>query len=245
MKLKIILCLALAAFNLSPYARVVQPLSNAELMTASDLVVVGRPIKVEDLDETNSLGFSSTKLFQSRFRGVETTFKVSKILKGTPASDQIVLHHYRFETGWGSPPNGPTLIEFRPGDTNEYLLYLKNDGTKRYAPTSGQIDPGLQLKRWTTNSVADTNLTKQISEILTECQKIKPGMTRAELLKVFTTEGGLSTATQRTFVYRGYPYIKVDVDFTLSDPKQKAIEERPTDTISKISKPYLEWSTID
>ena len=94
------------------------------------------------------------------------------------------------------------------------------------------------------NSV-DTNLTKQISEILTECQRIKPGMTRAELLKVFDTQGGISTATQRTFVYRGCPYIKVDVDFNLSDPKQKALEERPTDTISKISKPYLDWSIGD
>ena len=245
MKSKIILCLALVAFNLSSHARAVQPLSNAELMAASDLVVVGRPIKVKDLDETNSLGFSSTKLFQSRFRGVETTFKVSEILKGTPASDQIVLHHYRFETGWGSPPNGPTLMEFSPGDTNEYLLYLINDGTNRYAPTSGQIDPAFQIKPWPMNRSADTNLTKQISAILIECQKIKPGMIRAELLKVFTTEGGLSTATHRTFVYRDCAYIKVDVDFNPSDPKQKMVEERPTDTISNISKPYLEWSIID
>ena len=90
-----------------------------------------------------------------------------------------------------------------------------------------------------------SGLTKQISAILTECQKIKPGMTRAELLKVFTTEGGLSTAAWRTFVYRGCPYIKVDVDFTPSDPKQKMVEERPTDTIRKISKPYLDWSISD
>jgi hypothetical protein len=87
----------------------------------------------------------------------------------------------------------------------------------------------------------DDNLTKQISGILTECQKIKPGMTRAELLKVFATEGGLSTATHRTFWYRGCVYIKVDVDFTLSDPKQNMLEERPTDIIKTISKPYLDW----
>ncbi len=79
----------------------------------------------------------------------------------------------------------------------------------------------------------DQNLTKQISGILIECQKIKPGMTRSALLKVFTTEGGLSTAQHRTFVYRGYPCIKVDVDFNLSNPKQNVLEERLTDTISK------------
>ncbi|HEY3853381.1 MAG TPA: hypothetical protein VGO67_03190 [Verrucomicrobiae bacterium] len=89
------------------------------------------------------------------------------------------------------------------------------------------------------------DLTKQISEILTECQKIKPGMARGELLNVFTTEGGLSTAARRTFVYRGCPYIKVDVDFTLPNSNQKTVEERPTDTIIKISKPYLDWSIGD
>jgi hypothetical protein len=244
MKPKIIFCLALVVFNFSSHARIVQMPSNAELMEASDLVVVGRPIETKDLDESNSLGWDKTiGGSQFTFRGVETTFKVSEVLKGTPAGDWIVLHHYRFEKV--IPPNGPTLIEFRPGDTNEYLLYLVNDGTNRYAPTSGQIDPALQIKRPPTNSVADTNLTKQISEILTECQKIKPGMARAELLKFFTTEGGLSTATHRTFVYRSCPYIKVDVDFTPSDTQQKALEERPTDTISTISKPYLDWSIID
>ena len=73
----------------------------------------------------------------------------------------------------------------------------------------------------------------------------KIGMTRAELLKVFTTEGGLSTATHRTFVYRDCAHLKIDVDFNLSDSKQNALEERPTDTISKISKPYLDWSICD
>ena len=89
----------------------------------------------------------------------------------------------------------------------------------------------------------DKNLTKQISDVLTECKKITAGTTRAELLKVFTTEGGLSTATHRTFVHRRCPYIKVDVDFTLSDAKQR--DERPSDSVSKVSKPYLEWSIID
>lgn len=91
----------------------------------------------------------------------------------------------------------------------------------------------------------DEALTKQITIVLKECQAIGPGMTRSELLKVFTTEGGISTAAHRTFVYRGCPYIKVDVDFKLSDPKQNVLEEKPTDIIVRISKPYLEWSIID
>src|SRR5262245_21940668 len=91
----------------------------------------------------------------------------------------------------------------------------------------------------------DKHLTKQVSEILMESKKITPGTTRAELLKIFTTEGGLSTAKHRIFVHRRCPYIKVDVDFTLSDPKQSIVDERSTDTVSKISKPYLDWSIDD
>jgi hypothetical protein len=91
----------------------------------------------------------------------------------------------------------------------------------------------------------DKNFTEQISRALRECEKIKPGMTRAELEKVFTTQGGIWTATHRAYVYRGCRYIKVDVEFKLSVPEQDRLEARPTDTISKISKPYLEWGVID
>ena len=91
----------------------------------------------------------------------------------------------------------------------------------------------------------DKDLTKQISSILMESSKITPGTTRAELLKIFTTEGGLSTAKNRTYVHRRCPYIKVDVEFTLSEPEQSVVEERPTDTISKISRLYLGWGILN
>jgi hypothetical protein len=87
----------------------------------------------------------------------------------------------------------------------------------------------------------DKNLTQQISDILKKCESIKPGMTRADLLKVFTTEGGLSTQIWRTYVYSRCPYIKVDVEFASTKSKQ----EQPTDIITKISKPYLAWSIGD
>jgi len=40
---------------------------------------------------------------------------------------------------------------------------------------------------------------------------IRSGMTRADLIKVFTTEGGLSTPFQQTFVGRDCSYFKVNV----------------------------------
>jgi hypothetical protein len=140
----------------------------------------------------------------------------------------------------------PGIYLVQPGDSATNIAKNLCLSVERLS----ELNPGIDwsrlkigLKLYYAREVSD--LTKQISTILTECRKIRPGMTRAELLKVFTTEGGLSTARWRTFVYRGCPYIKVDVDFTPSDPKQKMVEERPTDTISKISKPYLDWSISD
>jgi hypothetical protein len=90
----------------------------------------------------------------------------------------------------------------------------------------------------------DAVLTRRISEVLKEAGKVKPGMTREELLKVFSTEGGISTARQRTFVYQGCSLIKVDVEFSVAE-KDGGVEERPSDKILKISKPYLELNIID
>jgi hypothetical protein len=59
----------------------------------------------------------------------------------------------------------------------------------------------------------DKDHTAWVAESLKRMQTIKPGMTRTDLLKVFTTEGGLSTGLQRTFVSQDCPYFKVDVEF--------------------------------
>jgi len=93
--------------------------------------------------------------------------------------------------------------------------------------------------------------TEWIAKSLKEMEKIKPGMTRADLLKVFTTEGGLSTGLNRTYVYRECPYIKVDVEFEPVGRPARDAEGRVTlveadqDVIKKVSKPYLEWGILD
>jgi len=91
-------------------------------------------------------------------------------------------------------------------------------------------------------------LRKQIDVILRECHTIKPGMTRADLLKVFQEDGGLTTAASSRYVHRRSHIIKVDVQFFPADPnRRKDIRdsERPTDIIIKISKPYLERMFAD
>ena len=85
--------------------------------------------------------------------------------------------------------------------------------------------------------------TEWLVNSLKEMQKVKVGMTRADLLKVFTTEGGLSTGLNRTYVYRECPLIKVDVEFEPVGRPARDAEGRVTlieangDVIKKISKP--------
>jgi hypothetical protein len=90
----------------------------------------------------------------------------------------------------------------------------------------------------------DEVLTKKLAEVYFDCQKIKPGMTRADLLKLFKEDtGGVAWPASapfpfqphQTFDYHSCGLIMVDVDFAPSDSKAT----RPTDIITKISRPYI------
>jgi hypothetical protein len=232
--------------GISVFARAVRIWTEDDLQKASQLIVIGTVANVRDLDEVNTVLWPG----RSKLLGVEATFAVSKVLKGDFTNRTAVLHYYRWDTPFktsdsgsaiGSDVNSPFLIYLTTTNTNHFLLYLVRDGTSRYAPASGQLDSAADAIRVFADSSEDKNLTQQISDILKECESIKPGMTRADLLKVFTTEGGLSTQIWRTYVHSRCPYIKVDVEFAPTESKQ----ERPTDTITKISKPYLGWSIAD
>ena len=87
--------------------------------------------------------------------------------------------------------------------------------------------------------------TAWITTSLKTMQTIKPGMTRQDLLKVFTTEGGISNRLHRTYVFRECPYIKVDVDFKPVGRERDLLWESPADSITAISRPYLNWSVVD
>jgi len=88
-------------------------------------------------------------------------------------------------------------------------------------------------------------LTKTIVEVMETIDAIKPGMTRADLLTVFTVEGGISTRARRTYVYRLCPYIKVEVDFTPVTNPDDRLTEMSDDKILKLSRPYLQYSVTD
>jgi len=55
--------------------------------------------------------------------------------------------------------------------------------------------------------VADPALARSIDQVLKDVSSVQSGMTRAELLRVFTTEGGLSTRDEQRYVYRRCPLV--------------------------------------
>jgi hypothetical protein len=93
-------------------------------------------------------------------------------------------------------------------------------------------------------SEIDLEHTKWVDSVMRSILAVKPGTTRRRLLEVFMEEGGLSTRTQRTYVYRHCPYIKVDVQFAAVG-NEDGSAEMPGDKIVTISRPYLDYSTMD
>ena len=93
-----------------------------------------------------------------------------------------------------------------------------------------------------------------VTETMERMQTITPGMTRIQLMQVFTTEGGLLfSALQRNFVSRDCPYFKVSVTLKRGPRHVPAtgardrdfLEEYDDDEIVAISRPYLEFSIKD
>ena len=90
-----------------------------------------------------------------------------------------------------------------------------------------------------------------VTHAMQRMQTIKPGMTREDLLKVFTTEGGLFTGLRRIYVSRECGYFKVDVEFRATGRPERDGDGRVTlledsrDIIVKISRPYLAFSILD
>ena len=90
-----------------------------------------------------------------------------------------------------------------------------------------------------------------VAQALQKMQAIQPGMTRKDLLVVFTTGGGLSTGLRRTYVSQECPYFKVDVEFQAVGRPNRDREGRVTlveddrDIIVKLSSPYLQFNVMD
>jgi hypothetical protein len=104
-------------------------------------------------------------------------------------------------------------------------------------------------------AASDGPMTQQhiawVVESLKRMRTIKPGMTRKDLRRVFTIEGGGSTGLWRRYVYIGCPLFKVDVEFNaVGRPARDAdgrvtLVESDRDIIKTVSKPYIEFTIVD
>jgi hypothetical protein len=95
---------------------------------------------------------------------------------------------------------------------------------------------------------ADTNqdaaLLQELRAVQADFEKIKPGVARAELVKLFKQDtGGVAAPPDYQFPfqqpvifdYRRCDCLMIEVDF---DPSDSAMP-RPTDVITKVSKPHI------
>ena len=92
-------------------------------------------------------------------------------------------------------------------------------------------------------SVTDSNHVDWVRQSLAEMQKIKKGMTRADMERLFVPDGGLQVYGATRYVYRECPFFKVDVEFERAPNSPRS--GGPRDRIVKISKPYLEQPDDD
>jgi hypothetical protein len=79
-------------------------------------------------------------------------------------------------------------------EKTRWILLLATVSTAAIEPTPVRAMP--QMAQTVTDHVA------WVGEVLKRLQTIKPGTRRADLLQVFTTEGGIYTRTQRIYVSR-------------------------------------------
>jgi len=119
--------------------RLVRTWPEEELLAKSDLVVVATPTATHDTGEHVSPFMGLREAF-----GVETTFMISAVLKGHLEKKTLALHHYR-DNPEEPRVDGPEFVAFDPAGKRSFHLYLIRERDGRYAPVTGQQDPGLSV----------------------------------------------------------------------------------------------------
>jgi hypothetical protein len=77
-----------------------------------------------------------------------------------------------------------------------------------------------------------------VAKVMEKMETLKLGDTRKSLLRVFTTEGGLSTGLERTYVSQDCPLFKVDVKFHAKgrpDRESEASDALPPNSVRVVA----------
>lgn len=195
------------------------------------------------------------------FEGVLLADVLAKVRTpvGEPFNGAVAAYYLMVEAGDGYKAVF-AWAEIDPTFTDRKVYVVTKRDGKSLSPKDGPFElivPGekrnsrwvrqvklLRVEPLPSSSPYDSEQARWILANLPELQSIKVGMTRGQLLKVFREEGGISTRTWRSYVYRKCGYVKVDVEFAPVRDKDSP-ESSPDDRITKISKPYLELMIMD
>lgn len=137
---KVILGLLILAATMLVEARIISVWSRQQLSDKADLVVIAKPHSTKEAPEQANPLPNGYPL-----AGLSSEFEIILVVKGDKDLKKLVLHHYRLD--WDKMKdkvviNGPSLVEFDPKQGIRYLLYLRREADGRFAPVSGQYDPG-------------------------------------------------------------------------------------------------------
>lgn len=124
----------------------------ASLKDKADLVIIARPIAVQETNEVAQLPGTHKEI---KAIGVKTTFSVSAVLKGKLSQEKIILHHYKLQEDPHIVLNSaekPLFVKFDvPKEDQypkyEYLLFLVTDKDGKVVPVSGQFNAAISVKQ--------------------------------------------------------------------------------------------------
>jgi len=133
----------------SSVARPVLVLTDEQLQSQSDLIVIATPICVRDTNQkTAFLGILRDSQPVAAVK-MEADFEILSILKGTPpALKKLTLDYLRELNSTGGGLNGPSLVSFDPSRKETYRLCLKLGENGHYSAITGQTDPSYSIVLW-------------------------------------------------------------------------------------------------
>jgi hypothetical protein len=218
------------------------------------LIWMGTTKRCSELREAPDRQTFGCRVMSDPNRGDMTALQVEIYRKG---GHKVILEPGALIRDWRFWKEGEQVaVSFGPADAPlTYALYDAATGRvieKLSQPSDESLLPQWAKSEWQIQAESvpmSPELTQQriqwIGKVLRDIEQIRPGMRRKDLLTIFTTEGGLSTRTQRTYVYKDCPYIKVTVQFKSPDGESSALEENPDDIVESLSQPFLGLSTTD
>jgi hypothetical protein len=142
-------------------------------------------------------------------------------------------------------PTAAMLLLDHPSNTNYKQHVNEIENTRNEIQHNTSTGHPYEVVTLMGEPLPDLEHTQWVASVVRWTYDIRPGMTRKDLRRVYTTEGGISSRTQRTYVLKGCPSIKVDVEFVPVGNAQDGLMESPNDQILKLSKPYLDFSHMD